>query len=114
LKTISFFFCTFILNSFSFFTNHNQCKKDLRKSGGSKEKDIHSYYAMVWASLAAKKQQQKLEIGKKGGVIFHYLIKTENSQGTFCQQRVLIKNASGRLGNVFTVITSKMYSSIYF
>ena len=34
-------------------------------------------------------------------VIFHYLIKTENSQGTFCQQRVLIKNASGRLGNVF-------------
>ena len=31
-------------------------------------------------------------------VIFHYLIKTENSQGTFCQQRVLIKNASGRLG----------------
>jgi len=66
LKTISFFFCTFILNSFSFFTNHNQCKKDLRKSGGSKEKDIHSYYAiMVWASLAAKKQQQKLEIGKK-------------------------------------------------
>ena len=66
LKTISFF-CTFILNSF-FFTNHNQCKKDLRKSGGSKEKDIHSYYAMVWASLAAKKQQQKLEIEKKGGV----------------------------------------------
>jgi len=37
----------------------------LRKSGGSKEKDIHSYYAMVWASLAAKKQQQKLEIEKK-------------------------------------------------
>ena len=37
----------------------------------------------------------------KKGVIFHYLIKTENSQGTFCQQRVLIKNASGRLGNVF-------------
>jgi len=66
LKTISFF-CTFILNSF-FFTNHNQCKKDLRKSGGSKEKDIHSYYAMVWASLAAKKQQQKLKIEKKVGV----------------------------------------------
>ena len=43
------------------FTNHNQCKKDLRKSGESKEKDIHSYYAMVWASLAAKKQQQKLD-----------------------------------------------------
>ena len=31
-------------------------------------------------------------------VIFHYLIKT---QGTFCQQRVLIKNASGRLGMFF-------------
>jgi len=33
---------------------------------------------MVWASLAAKKQQQKLEIEKKGGVygdFFHYLIK---------------------------------------
>jgi len=40
----------------------------LRKSGGSKEKDIHSYYAMVWASLAAKKQQQKLDWKKKGGV----------------------------------------------
>ena len=43
----------------------------MRKSGGSKEKDIHSYYAiMVWASLAAKKQQQKLEIEKKGGVVY--------------------------------------------
>jgi len=32
---------------------------------------------MVWASLAAKKQQQKLEIEKKEEymVIFHYLIK---------------------------------------
>lgn len=50
----------------------------MRKSGGSKEKDIHSYYAMVWASLAAKKQQQKLKIEKKVGVygdFFHYLIK---------------------------------------
>ena len=25
---------------------------------------------MVWASLAAKKQQQKLEIEKKGGVVY--------------------------------------------
>jgi len=36
---------------------------------------------MVWASLAAKKQQQKLDWKKKEEymVIFHYLIKTENS-----------------------------------
>jgi len=72
---------------------------------------------MVWASLAAKKQQQNLDIEKNEEymVIFHYLIKTENSQGTFCQQRVLIKNAFRQARQCFsTVITSKMYSSIYF
>ena len=65
---------------------------------------------MVWASLAAKKQQQKLEIEKKGGVYGDFSLFDKNrkfpryllSAKSFDQ-----KNASGRLGMFSRVITSK-------